>query len=149
MFQLETESRLRSWREFRASLSLMPLEQALDAVREFWSTVPFAPYYLDPAKPETWPTPWELIAENYYCDVAKALGMLYTVKFSGHGPELEAEILNCEESGTGFAYNLVCLAQGKYVLNYADDAVVYITSIPRELHVRCRWTTEHLKLSEY
>jgi len=149
MFQLDAEPRLRAWREFRASLSFMPLETALDAVREFWSTAPFAPYYLDPAKPESWPTPWELIAENYYCDVAKALGILYTVKFSTHGPVLDAEILNCEESGTGFAYNLVYLAQGKYVLNYADDAVVNIESIPKELYVRRRWTTEHLKLSEY
>lgn len=149
MFQLDAESRLKSWRKFRASLSLMPLGPALDEVREFWSTAPFAPYYLDPANPESWPTPWQLIVENYYCDIAKALGMLYTVKFSVHGPALDAEILNCEELGTGFAYNLVYLAQGKYVLNYTDDAVVNIESIPKELYVRRRWTSEHLKLSEY
>jgi len=147
IFHLDVETRLRAWREFRSNLGSQSLEEALESVREFWRIAPFSPYYLDPSSPDSWPTPWDLIAENYYCDIAKALGILYTVKLSAHGPKIDAEILNCEEAITGFAYNLVYLNQGKYVLNYVDDVVVNIESIPKELHVRRRWTSDQLKLS--
>ena len=79
MFQLKTEDRLRAWREFRYSIGRLPLDQALQQTVELWSRAPFIPYHLDAKDRMSWPDPWQLVDENIYCDLAKALGIMYTM----------------------------------------------------------------------
>lgn len=149
MWKLTPSERVVRWRDFRKTLDHLPLEQAIKAVAEFWHGCPFAPYYLDPEKPEEWPTPWELISENYYCDLAKALGMLYTLYFTAHGKDLDAEIRVYYDTETKFTYNLPVLAQGKYVVNLVDGEIVNIESINKNLKLKYRFTSTDLKLEEY
>jgi hypothetical protein len=122
MFKLAATERLSRWREFRKSLDTLSLEQAVKATVDFWHGCPFSPYYLDPAKPEEWPNPWTLIEENYYCDIAKALGMLYTIKFTTHNPSVELRMYVDPE--TRYSYNLVWIDDGKYVINLIEGEVV-------------------------
>lgn len=122
MFKLAATERLSRWREFRKSLDTLTLEQAVKATVDFWHGCPFSPYYLDPAKPEEWPNPWTLIEENYYCDIAKALGMLYTIKFTAHNPSVELRMYVDPE--TRYSYNLVWIDDGKYVINLIEGEVV-------------------------
>jgi hypothetical protein len=122
MFKLTATERLTRWREFRKSLDTLSLEEALRETVDFWHSCPFAPYYLDQDKPETWPNPWTLIEENYYCDLAKALGMLYTISFTKHNPKVELRIYYDPE--TRYSYNLVWIDDGKYVINLIEGAVV-------------------------
>ena len=75
MWKLEADERIAHWRAFRLTIGGKPLEQAIEATAEFWQSCPHNPYYLDPADPTNWPSAWDLISENYYCDLAKALGM--------------------------------------------------------------------------
>lgn len=145
MFKLPASERLSRWREFRKSLDLLTLEQALDATVAFWHGCPFAPYYLDPNKPDEWPDPWTLLEENYYCDIAKALGMLYTIKFTEHNPEVEIRIYNDPE--TRYTYNLVWIADGKYVINLIDGEVVNKT-LTDNLKLKVKYK-EELKLNSY
>lgn len=124
MFKLPAEDRLRSWRDFRLSLDSLPIEQALDQTAELWSRAPFAPYYLDPKDPENWPSPWQLIEENYYCDIAKCLGIIYTMSLTTHRNNLEVEFRTYTDPKTRYAYNLAWFNQGKYILNLIDGQVV-------------------------
>ena len=146
MWKLETSERIARWRDFRKSLDDLPLANAVQAVAEFWHNCPYQPYYLDPADPESWPTAWDLIAENYYCDVAKALGMLYTICLTQHGATLAAEIHIYNDPETGYVYCLPVLSEGKYVINFIDSKIVNIESINKKLKLKRLYTGTELKL---
>ena len=146
MWKLETSERIARWRDFRKSLDDLPLADAVQSVAEFWHNCPYQPYYLDPADPVSWPTAWELISENYYCDLAKALGMLYTICLSQHGTTLDAEIHIYNDPETGYVYCLPVLAQGKYVINFLDNKIVNIESINKKLKLKRLYKGTELKL---
>lgn len=149
MWKLKANERLARWREFRISLASMPLAQALEATEAFWSTVPFAPYYLDPDTPEEWPNPWDLITENYYCDLAKALGIVYTICFSAHGEGLDAEIRVYYDPESKYTYNLAVFDKGKYVINLTEGEIVNIASVDKKLKLKRCFGSKELKLEEY
>lgn len=146
MFKLSASERLSRWREFRKSLDNLPLDAALDATVELWHGCPFSPYYLDWDKPENWPNPWTLLEENYYCDVAKALGMLYTIKFTKHNPDVELRVYYDPE--TKYSYNLVWIEGGKYVLNLISDEVVNKEQVKNTLKLKVKYDKE-LNLNSY
>lgn len=138
MWKLKPDERLTRWREFRKSLDDLTLLDAVQSTTEFWQACPYSPYYLDPSDPESWPTAWELISENYYCDLAKCLGMLYTINFTAHGAGLCAEIRIYNDPDSGYTYNLAVLDNGKYVINFIDNNIVNIESINKNLKlIRC------------
>jgi hypothetical protein len=141
MFKLQAHERLT-----RKALDTQPLEQALQSLVDLWSACPFNPYYLDPDQPDKWPDPWTLIEENYYCDLAKALGMLYTIKFTKHDPAVEIRVYYDPE--TKYNYNLVWIAQGKYVLNLIEGQIVNKTQIEKNLKLKVKYN-ETLKLDSY
>ena len=146
MWKLEPNERIAHWRAFRLSIGGMPLEHAIHATAEFWQNCPHTAHYLDPNDPESWPTAWELISENYYCDLAKALGMLYTIAYSGHGHSLPMEIRVYNDSVSGFEYNLSVFSQGKYVINLLDGEIVNIDSVKEKYELKRCYNSEILKL---
>ena len=145
MFKLQATERLTRWRDFRKSLEDLPLEKAVQATVDFWQSCPFSPYYLDPNDPNSWPNPWTLIEENYYCDLAKALGMLYTIHFTKHQPEVELRVYIDPE--TRYQYNLVWIDGGKYVINLIEGDVVN-KQLTDNLKLKVKYA-EELKLNSY
>lgn len=146
MWKLETNERIAGWRGFRKSLDDLLLPDAIQSVAEFWQNCPHHAYYLDPQDPESWPTAWELISKNYYCDLAKSLGMLYTIYFTSHGNGLDVEIYTYNDVDTGYTYNLCVLGAGKYVINFLDNKIVNIESINKKLKLTRCYGREELKL---
>lgn len=146
MWKLNPAERLSRWRELRKILDGMPFDQAIDLVAEFWRSCPYNAYYLDPDKPDTWPDPWTLVEENYWCDLAKSLGMLYTIKLTTHNPEVEIRVYNDTESRV--QYNLVWIEQGKYILNMSDQAVVNKAQVSKLIIHKC-YGAKELKLDSY
>jgi hypothetical protein len=140
MFKLQASERLTRWREFRKSLDHLPLNDALVAVNDFWASCPFSPYYLDPTKPDEWPDPWTMITENYYCDIAKALGMLYTIKYTAHNPDVELRMYVDPE--TKYGYNLVWIEQGKYVINLVTDEIVNKEQVENTLKLKATFSDQ-------
>ena len=76
--------RLHEWKEFRNKISLASVDEAVQETSHLWSYAPYVAHYLDSIELSEWPDPWMLIHENYYCDLAKSLGMLYTLYLSHH-----------------------------------------------------------------
>lgn len=110
----------------------MPLEQAIDQTQHLWCYAPFVKHYLDEAQVSEWPDPWELVYENYYCDVAKALGMLYTLYLSDHKDAVNMELRIYKDANAN-QYNLVWINDGLYVVNYQFNEVVNKTQIDNTL----------------
>lgn len=149
MWNLRPEERLREWKDFRRKIGTQPLAEACQSVTHLWSYAPYVNYYIDPDRNSStspWPDPWTLLYENYYCDVAKALGMLYTLYLSDHKPN-DIELLLGVNEETREPCNLVSLAQGKYILNLEFDTVV--NSIPEHFKVRYRYQPDDLDLDQY
>jgi hypothetical protein len=146
MWKLEASERIAHWRAFRLTLGGKSLEQAIQATAEFWQSCPHKPYYLDPNEPETWPNAWDLITENYYCDVAKSLAMLYTIAYSMHGQDLPMKICVYYDPETGYEYNLAIFDEGKYVINLLDGQIVNINHINTRFKLKHCYDSAVLKL---
>jgi len=150
MWSLDPDSRLREWRNFRIHISSLPLDSACAETGHLWSYAPFVSRYLDSNRNIgiKWPDPWLLLYENYYCDIAKALGMLYTLYLSQHRPEdIALEIY--QDSTSKEQYNLVRLWSGKYILNYEFDAVVNKKQLPKTLDLRYSYSATDLNMQVY
>lgn len=149
MWKLKADERIVRWRDFRSTLESLSFESALESVTGFWSDCPFSPYYLDPMDTAKWPDPWELLSDNYYCDIAKSLGMLYTIYFTSHSKGHNFELRIYQDPKTNYNYNLVYIDQGKYILNLIDNEVVNIEHLEKTLRLKHKLTASQLQLEKY
>ena len=149
MFKLSTNDRLSRWRSFRLHLNSLPLAEAIEKTHDFWSRCPFTPYYLNPAEPEHWPNPWDLIIENYYCDLAKVLGLVYTLYLTAHCSSLSPEIRIYLNQKTRHTYHIADFCNGKYVLNLAESEIVNKQHINQDFILKYCYSAVDLKLEQY
>ena len=112
-------ARLESWNLLREQCQILPAQTALENINAWWFRVPWRPYYLHWDDQLTWPDPWQLLSDDVYCDLARGLGILYTVTLLDR-TDLASERLVLTESG----YNLVLVAKEKYILNWEPNTVV-------------------------
>ena len=119
MWLTNFDNRLDSWSNLRASVSLQPLDQALTHINFWWFNAPWQPYYLHWDDQLKWPDPWQLLSDNVYCDLARGLGILYTISMLDRADMADAELVLTDEGD-----NLVLVAKEKYILNWSPDNVV-------------------------
>lgn len=112
-------ARLESWNKLRAQGQSLPVETALDQINRWWFGAPWRPYYLHWDDNQSWPDPWQLLSDDIYCEVARGLGILYTITLLDRA-DLAPASLVLTESGN----NLVLIDQTKYILNWEKDTVV-------------------------
>ena len=148
-WNLRVNDRLAEWKDFRNKLGHLPLDQAIQELNAMWSTAPYVTYYLDPSEPHTWPDPWQLLAENYYCNVAKALGILYTIYFTSHRTK-DLELRVYYDYKDKERYTVVYMDQGKYILNYWPYEIVNTKQIEeKQLQLLYQYSTTDLQLEKY
>jgi hypothetical protein len=119
MWPVTFASRLESWNNLRDGCQTLPVEQTLESINSWWFDVPWRPYYLHWDDQSNWPDPWQLLSDNHYCDLARALGILYTITLLDR-KDLDDAALVLTDSGD----NLVQVAKSKYILNWDKDTIV-------------------------
>ena len=149
IFKLPVAERLGRWKQFRNSISSLPVTEALEQTLNLWNSCPFIPFYLPPDTPNQWPDPWQLISENYYCDLAKTLGIVYTLYLSDHKLTLEPEIRVYYDPNTRYTYHIAYFNHGKYVINLVEDEIVNNTHVDQRLKLKYCYTAIDLKLEQY
>ena len=112
-------ARLESWNLLRDRCLTCSAEQALREINAWWFGSPWRPYYLHWDDQKTWPDPWQLLSDDIYCEVARGLGILYTIALLNRA-DLEPATLVLTQAG----HNLVLVAQEKYILNWDPVSVV-------------------------
>jgi len=120
MFNLLPKNRLSEWKSFRDKLNQISLPAAINKTQELWQSCPFIPFFLEYDKVESWPDPWQLITENYYCDLAKTLGIVYTLHLTAHKDQLFPELRTYFDLNTRHHYHIYYLCRWKYVLNLIE-----------------------------
>ena len=114
-----------------------------------WSTAPFVNYNLDPSDPNSWPDPWTLLAENYWCDVAKALGIIYTIYFTHHS-DTPMELRVYYDYKDKERYTVAWLDKGKYILNYWPYEIVNTKQVEeKQMHLLYQYSNTDLALEKY
>ena len=123
------EDRLSDWASFRHSLkdSLDPLQD----IAAYWSEIRYIPFNraVDPYNHYSWPSPWQIIADNQYDDLTTALIIGYTIKLTDQFKDSSVVIKSLVDSSQTRLYNLVYV-DDKFVLNYQRNTVVLAQEIP-------------------
>ena len=119
MWPASTDRRLTAWYKLRESVRVLPSQDALFKINAWWFDAPWQPYYLHWDDQATWPDPWQLLSDNVYCEVARGLGILYTITLLDRADLASASLVL-----TASGHNLVLVEQTKYILNWNFDTVV-------------------------
>ena len=122
MWPLTFEERLAEWHELRSRLDINQPEQCMQTINDWWFRAPMVNHHLHWDDCPNWPGPWDLLADNHFCDLARALGMLYTVMMIDTKHTLLASLGQTDND------NLVLVDQGKYILNWAPRQLLNIHS---------------------
>ncbi len=120
IFQSTYEARLQDWFQLRKSVTSLPIEQQCITIDKWWQDAPLVNHHLHPHDIDNWPDPWELLSENTYCEVARALGMCYTLYLIGVN-DIE---LVLAKNDTAEDVVLVLVDNAKYILNYWPNTVI-------------------------
>lgn len=120
IFQIDYETRLQNWHDLKKRTSLLDLKSQCIEVDSWWQDAPLLNHYLHVHDVSNWPDPWELLVENNYCSVARALGICYTLCMIGV-KDLEMAMAT---DAFGNDVILVLVDGAKYILNYWPDTVV-------------------------
>jgi hypothetical protein len=113
------DSRLESWNLLRNQCKQLPVKTSLEKINQWWFGSPWHPYYLHWDDQSDWPDPWQLLSDNIYCDLARGLGILYTISLLDHDDMADATLVLTKEGD-----NLVLVAKEKYILNWNKDLIV-------------------------
>ncbi len=120
VFQLTYDTRLQSWYDLRNQIKDKNTDTKCVEIDKWWQTAPLVNHYLHTHDVDNWPNPWELLVENTYCTVARALGMCYTLLLLGISDIEMVEARNDQ----GEDVVLVLVDSAKYILNYWPDTVL-------------------------
>jgi hypothetical protein len=113
------DDRLINWNRLRDHCQTLPLESALTTINQWWYRSPWRPYYLHWDDQLLWPDPWQLLSDNTFCDLARALGILYTISLLDRADMADTTLVLTDDGD-----NLVLVAKEKYILNWNPDTVV-------------------------
>jgi hypothetical protein len=121
MWPREFSGRLSAWGSLRQSVQHLPVPQALHEINAWWFGAPWSSYYLHWDDVATWPDPWQLLSDNIFCEVARGLGIMYTTALLDRDDIRDLELIESHD-GT-----IVCVENGKYILNWRPDTIVNIS----------------------
>ena len=114
------DARLDSWNRLRTlAHDADSIESALKLINAWWFDTPWCAYHLHWDDLKDWPDPWQLLSDNIYCDLARGLGIVYTITLMDRDDISDAQLV-LTDSG----HNLVQVSQSKYILNWDRDTVL-------------------------
>ena len=137
MWPLTFEQRLHAWGVLRESVQHASLDQAVAEINSWWFRTPWRAYHLHWDDQSKWPDPWELLSDNIYCDLARGLGILYTITLLDR-QDLQDSVLAESDQG-----NLVLVQDKKYILNWDSQQVLNIN--PGQIKAQHSVTQQQLK----
>lgn len=123
MWAAEYGERLKAWHDMRASLHTLVLVDCLAAINDWWWQAPMIGRHLAWDSLDTWPDAWQLLAQDGFCDLARALGIIYTVMMVQHAEVRDLAIIQTETN------NLVQVNHEKYILNWSPGIILNTPSL--------------------
>jgi len=145
-FQQKREDRILHWRDWRKSLSGKDKHKVLQEIAKTWAQVPTGSQIIAQDSFDDWPNPWQLISDNYYCDLSVALGMCYSILLLDDYQDLYEDVsLNIYKQNNNWV-NLPTINQGKYVLNWNVGEIVNIEHIAKNRNLQLTFLYSNIDL---
>jgi hypothetical protein len=120
-FLLSPRERLSDWKQLRTSLPDLAEEHQLRRVVHYWSQAPLVKFSHDPEDASSWPTMWEMITENLWCQNSLAIAMEQTLRLSGWDPSRLKLVLVKDRTLSDIMF--VVQIDDRYWLNYEFDTL--------------------------
>ena len=112
------DERLAEWAELRVSLQSASIDEQMQSINDWWFQAPISNHYLHLDDISCWPSPWDLLSDNIYCEVARAAGIVYTILMMENENINTCEIVNTTQGV------FVSINAGQYILNYAPRTLL-------------------------
>ena len=135
---LRFQAKSELWRGFRTALN-DGKEIKLLEIAEFWGDVPRGSRCLDYYTPNSWPTPWEILANSQYCVNTISLLMYYTVRLCY--PDLNCQLYLIDDTEDRY---IVPVVDGILVLNYEINKVVQLETLKEFITVLETYDNEQI-----
>jgi hypothetical protein len=123
------EQRLAAWNSLRDRVRTQPKDAALAEINSWWQQTPWRAYHLHWDDRPDWPDPWQLLSDNIYCDLARGLGILYTITVLDRDDLQDAVLVDSDQG------NLVLVEDGKYILNWDQSLGLNINLQQNKHHI--------------
>lgn len=127
-----TQTTFSSWYKLRQQLETV--EDPLILVAKFFQRLPRTKWYTDPYDQTNWPTPWELIEENEYCEFNLILGMCYTLQLTERFKKSKPLINVAIDTINKTVYYLLLIEDKVY--GYVEEEWVDATTLPKTLKMQ-------------
>ena len=125
-----SKQRLSDWYNFRQQLETS--STPLDDVHAYFINAPKVKVYTDPYDQSTWPTAWELIYENEYCQFNTVLAICYTLqlitRFQNTSPLIKISIDRINK----VVYYMLFIDDKVY--GYDSDGWISAKTLPKTLY---------------
>ena len=116
------QERLADWVRLRQAAAALEQPELLMLINDWWFRAPIVNHLILWQNARSWPTPWHLLNNNGYCELARALGIVYTIMLVEDYTDLK--IIQTTQD------NLVQVDHGKYILNWAPGEMLNTHSTP-------------------
>jgi hypothetical protein len=124
MWKTQYQERLADWYNLRQVASSANSIHQLQLINDWWLQAPIVNRVIVWDDPTEWPNPWDLLTNSGYCELARALGIVYTLMLLDTPLYTNLKIIN---NGSD---NLVLVDDGKYILNWAIGEMLNTHSTP-------------------
>lgn len=119
IFQADYTERLRSWNRLKKDCKNLSVLDSSQTVDNWWQAAPLINYHLHWNDSESWPSPWELLSENNYSTLTRAIGMCYTLLMIDINNIQLVQATDCQAE----QHELV-IVDNRYVLNFWPNTVM-------------------------
>jgi hypothetical protein len=122
MWHTDYHSRLADWADLRQQCNTLSLPDQALLINNWWWQAPMVNQCVRWNEVEFWPNPWELLTNSGYCDLARALGIVYTFIMLDNTLYTDLKISQTDQD------NLVLINSGEYILNWSPSELLNIDS---------------------
>ncbi|AXH72781.1 MAG: putative periplasmic protein [Caudoviricetes sp.] len=124
---MKVRNRLNDWKDFRKSLNGKNENEIIHSTINYWSKKPIVNFVLNYNTYETWPTPWEIISEDYFDSICIAYLMMETLISLGF--EKDRFELRYIKPDADSDYIMILILDNKHVFNYSYNELYDISNV--------------------
>lgn len=122
MWPVTFEERLQYWHSLRQSCCSQAVHDLYLTINDWWFKSPMVNRTIKWEDFPAWPNPWDLLEKDGLCDLARALGIVYTLMMLDNSYQQRLHIVRSGKD------NLVQIDDGKYILNWCPGELLNINS---------------------
>lgn len=125
---IKNEECLSLWKDLRNEIKSLPLNDKLENIAKFTSSMPFGHRTVDYYSPWDWPTPWDILYYGTFCTSSISILIYYTLTLTDSS-QIELYLVEDED------VYLLPVINNTFVLNYELGKVISLDDIRDDIKI--------------